>query len=247
MHNNIHGWAGGVIAGQRHSLKAPVSIFSPNERQVSEKTSVVLARTIRAAILDGRLEPYQALPEVELSKQLGTSRTPIREALLLLEREGLVEGAPNRGSTVKGYEETELEELYTLRALLEGHAARIAAERIDERDLVRLDESCDRFAKLRTSGDRRQLADENFTFHEVILRAANVEKLTRMVREVTAVPPIYRSYMAYSDDNRKAVERAHRAITKALRQGDAERAAEQMQAHVIWARDLAMKHFPQTS
>jgi DNA-binding GntR family transcriptional regulator len=225
-----------------------MSIFSPEERQVSERTSVVLARTIRAAILDGRLEPYQALPEVELSRQLGTSRTPIREALLLLEREGLVEGVPNRGSTVKGYEPHELNELYTLRAVLEGHAARTAAGRIEKRDLVRLTESCERFGKLRTSGENlTQLADENFTFHELILRAANIDKLTRMVREVTAVPPIYRSYMAYSDDNRKTVERAHRAIVKALAQGDGERAAEQMQAHVIWARDLAMKHFPPSS
>jgi DNA-binding GntR family transcriptional regulator len=222
-----------------------VSVFSPNERQVVEKTSVVIARTIRSAILDGRLEPNQPLPEVELARQLGTSRTPIREALLLLEREGLVEAAPNRGSTVKGYEPTELKELYTLRAVLEGHAARIAAERIDDRDLERLDESCARFAKLLASeGDLLKLAEENFTFHEAILRAANVDKLTRMVREVTAVPPIYRSYMAYSEANRKAVEKAHRAITEALRKRDGERAAALMEKHVLWARDLAMRHFP---
>jgi DNA-binding GntR family transcriptional regulator len=214
---------------------------------VVEKTSVVLARTIRAAILDGRLEPYQPLPEVELSRQLGTSRTPIREALLLLEREGLVEAAPNRGSTVKGYEPAELEELYTLRAVLEGHAARAAAARIDDRELERLEESCDRFGKLRTSAENlSELADENLRFHDVILRAADSSRLTRMVREVTAVPPIYRSYMAYSDEHRKTVESAHRGITEALRARDAEGAAELMQAHVIWARDLAMKHFPQT-
>ena len=92
-----------------------------------------------------------------------------------------------------------------------------------------------------------RLADENFTFHEVILRAANIDKLTRMVREVTAVPPIYRSYMAYSDDHRKTVEREHRAIARALADRDGEHAAELMQAHVIWARDLAMKHFPQST
>jgi DNA-binding GntR family transcriptional regulator len=225
-----------------------VSVFSPNERQVVEKTSVVLARTIRAAILDGRLEPNQPLPEVELSRQLGTSRTPIREALLLLEREGLVEAAPNRGATVKGYEPAELEELYTLRAVLEGHAARIAAERVTDADLELLDESCARFAKLRTSGaDLSKLAEENFTFHEVILRAANVDKLTRMVREVTAVPPIYRSYMAYSVANRKAVEKAHKAVTEALRKRDGERAAELLHQHILWARDLAMRHFPSAS
>ena len=223
------------------------TIFTPNERQVVEKTSVILARTIRAAILDGRLEPNQALPEVELAKQLGTSRTPIREALLLLEREGLIEAAPNRGSTVKGYEPAELEELYTLRAVLEGHAARTAAERITEEELTLLDESCDRFRDLRTSkAELTELAEENLRFHDVILKAANSSRLTRMVREITAVPPIYRSYMAYSEDNRRSVEDAHRGITEALRRHSAEDAAELMRVHVIWARDLAMRHFPKS-
>jgi DNA-binding GntR family transcriptional regulator len=224
------------------------TIFTPNERQVVEKTSVILARTIRAAILDGRLEPNQPLPEVELARQLGTSRTPIREALLLLEREGLIEAAPNRGSTVKGYVPAELEELYTLRAVLEGHAARTAAERITEAELGLLDQSCDRFRELRTSeADLTELFDENFRFHEVILRAAHSGRLIRMVREVTAVPPIYRSYMAYSEDNRRTVETAHRGITEALRRRDPEDAAERMRVHVLWARDLAMRHFPRNS
>lgn len=223
-----------------------MGIFSPSERQVVEKTSVALVRTIRAAILDGRLAPDQPLPEVELAQQLGTSRTPIREALLLLEREGLVEAQPNRGATVKRYDATQLRELYDLRAVLEGYAARRAAERISDKDLRRLEESCDRFARLRTEDDMLpDLVEENFTFHQVILKAAGSDRLDRMVAEVTAVPLIYRSYLAYSDENRGTVEREHRAITEALRAKDGDLAAELMQAHVEWARDRAIAHFPQ--
>jgi DNA-binding GntR family transcriptional regulator len=223
-----------------------MSTFSASERKVVERTSAALARSIRAAILDGRLAPDQPLPELELAEQLGTSRTPIREALLLLEREGLVEAQPNRGATVKRYDQTQLKELYDVRAVLEGYAAKLAADRLTDRVVQALEESCDRFAKLRTSAELlADLAYENLVFHTVILEAAGSDILTRMVGEVTAVPLIYRSYMAYSEDNRLTVEREHRAITEALRAHDGAAAAELMQAHVEWARDLAIAHFPQ--
>lgn len=223
-----------------------MSMFSPSERKVVEKTSAALVRTIRAAILDGRLAPEQPLPELELAQQLGTSRTPIREALLLLEREGLVDAQPNRGATVKRYDQNQLRELYDLRAVLEGHAAKVAAARITPREIRSLEESCERFARLQASTELLpDLAQENFTFHRAILDAAGSDRLTRWVDEVTAVPLIYRSYMAYSSENRITVEREHRAIMEALRAGDGAKAAELMQAHIEWARDLAIEHFPQ--
>jgi DNA-binding GntR family transcriptional regulator len=224
-----------------------MSVFSPSERHLVEKTSVALVRTIRSAILDGRLAPDQPLPEVELAKQLGTSRTPIREALLLLEREGLVEAQPNRGATVKRYRPEDIKEIYDLRAVLEGEAARWAAERVTERDLRRLEASCDRYSKLRTDSDMLpDLAEENFAFHRGILEAAGSARLTRMVGEVTAVPMIYQSYMTYSPEHRSIVEREHREILQALRDRDGDRAAELMRTHVQWARDLAITHFPES-
>lgn len=222
-----------------------MAVFSPSERHLVEKTSAALVRTIRSAILDGRLAPDQPLPETELARQLGTSRTPIREALLLLEREGLVEAQPNRGATVKRYSPEDLEEIYGIRAVLEGEAALWAAERITERDLRKLDASCDNFAEMRTSADMLpDLAEENFVFHRVILNAAGSERLARMVGEVTAVPTIYQSYLAYSEEHRMRVERDHREITQALRERDGANAERLMRAHVEWARDLAIAHFP---
>jgi DNA-binding GntR family transcriptional regulator len=223
-----------------------MSVFSPSERHLVEKTSAALVRTIRSAILDGRLAPDQPLPEVELARQLGTSRTPIREALLLLEREGLVEAQPNRGATVKRYRPEDIKEIYDLRAVLEGEAARWAAERVTERDLRRLEASCDRYSKLRTDSDMLpDLAEENFAFHRGILEAAGSARLTRMVGEVTAVPTIYQAYMSYSPEHRSVVERQHREILQALVDRDGDRAAGLMRSHVEWARDLAIQHFPE--
>src|SRR5438309_11120403 len=92
--------------------------------------SMAATELIREAIVDGRLEPGRRLKEEELARELGISRTPVREALLVLQSEGLVAAEPNRGASVRAHDAADLDDLYQLRALLEGYAARRAAPRI---------------------------------------------------------------------------------------------------------------------
>ena len=220
-----------------------MGVFSPCEPQVAEKMSTVLGRLIRAAIIDGRLQPGQPLREVDLANQLGTSRTPIREALLMLEQEGLVEAVRNRGAVVRSYTPEELEDLYTLRAALEGYGARQAATRITDKELAALEESNTRYAALLLADERLpELAEENFAFHSTILEAAGSKRLTAIVRQVTALPLIYRSYLEHSGENRRTALEFHRAILDRLRHRDAAGAGEQMERHVLWARDVAVAH-----
>src|SRR5687768_11444608 len=101
-----------------------------NSQVLVRNASALAADLIREAIMDGRLEPGARLKEERLAQDLGISRTPVREALQRLNTEGLVQARPNRGTFVRAYEPAELDELYELRALLEGHAARRAAERL---------------------------------------------------------------------------------------------------------------------
>src|SRR5207249_3993911 len=86
--------------------------------------SAAATELIREAIVDGRLVPGERLKEEELAHELGISRTPVREALLVLQAEGLVDAAPNRGAVVRAHDAVDLDDLYQLRALLEGYAAR---------------------------------------------------------------------------------------------------------------------------
>src|SRR2546426_12550534 len=95
-----------------------------------QNASVAATELIREAIVDGRLAPGQRLKEEELARELGISRTPVREALLVLQSEGLVAAEPNRGATVRAHDAADLDDLHQLRALLEGYAARRAATRI---------------------------------------------------------------------------------------------------------------------
>jgi DNA-binding GntR family transcriptional regulator len=210
---------------------------------VGETTSSVAARLIRRAILNGELEPNQPLREVELAREMGISRTPVREALRLLQNDGLVEFAPNRGATVKSYTAADLEDVYNLRAALEGYAAQTAADRITDEHLTALQESCERYENLRSSTKNLALlAEENLVFHNTILDAAGSGRLTTMIRQVTALPLIYKSYLTYSPENRRTAEQHHRAIAAALTGRDGINARNLLESHILWARDLAIAH-----
>ena len=203
--------------------------------------SAVATELIREAIVNGRLTPGQRLKEEELARELGISRTPIREALLVLQAEGLVDAAPNRGATVRAHTAEDLDDLYQLRALLEGHAARRAAGRLSDRQLDTLRDSCRRFDVL-GNGDVREIVRENLLFHNTILEGAASARLAQMVRKVIELPLVYKSYIWYSPDQQRISAHYHRQITKALEMHDGERAELIMKEHVFEARDVLVAH-----
>jgi DNA-binding GntR family transcriptional regulator len=216
------------------------SVLVEGSPPVAQSASTVASEIIREAIVDGRLAPGRRLKEEEIARELGMSRTPVREALLLLQSEGLVESVPRRGATVRAYAVDDLDDVYELRAVLEGHAARRAATRVTPDDVRRLEESCRRFERLRAEDDLRDLVKENFFFHNVILDAADSERLRGLVRNVIEVPLVYKSYYWYSVEQKLISEHYHRQLTRALRVGDDERAELIMKEHVLEARDFLL-------
>jgi DNA-binding GntR family transcriptional regulator len=222
-------------------MVAPVSIFEA-QTPLSRTAAAAAADLIRQAIVDGRVPPGHRLKEEELAQQLGISRTPVRVALLVIQSEGLVEAAPNRGATVRAYDTADLEEMYELRALLEGHAAGRAASRVTPDQLAQLRESCTRFEGLLDGGDVQALVLENAVFHETILEAASSERLRAMVRQVIALPLVYKSYVWYSPAQASASYHCHLQLVKALERGDAQRAELVMREHVYEARDVLVAH-----
>jgi DNA-binding GntR family transcriptional regulator len=203
--------------------------------------SAAATELIRDAIVDGRLDPGQRLKEEELARELGISRTPIREALLMLQAEGLVDAAPNRGATVRAHTAQDLDDLYQLRALLEGFAARRAATRLTQGQIEELQASCDRFDLLGT-GDVREIVKENMYFHNMILEAAGSERLVQMARKTIELPLVYKSYIWYSPDQQRISAHYHRQIARAMTGRDGERAEMVMKEHVFEARDHLVAH-----
>jgi DNA-binding GntR family transcriptional regulator len=214
----------------------------PAPMLVSERAGNHVALEIRRAILEGRLEPGDLLSEEQLARELGTSRTPVREALIELRNEGLVETQSNRRAVVRAYDAAELLDVYNLRAALEAHGASVAAERATPDTIRALETSIERFEVLaRDAGDEvDELVTENLTFHGVIADATGVPRLTKMIDQVMVIPRRYRAYAAYVPEHRASVARDHRAIADAIAGHDGAAAATLMAAHVRWTGEIAV-------
>jgi DNA-binding GntR family transcriptional regulator len=219
-----------------------VPTFTGSRPPLIRNASTEAAELIRDAIIGGQLLPGQRLKEEELARDLGISRTPIREALYILQTDGLIDSLPNRGAVVRRYSPEDIDEMYQLRALLEGWGVHRAAERITARQLSRLQKSCERFEKLREKGDVKELVKENLRFHSTVLDAADSDRLVKLVRKVHDIPLVYRSYYWYSDEQRLISEHHHKQITNALANREGERAEALMKEHITEARDVVINH-----
>jgi DNA-binding GntR family transcriptional regulator len=210
----------------------------------SESTADIAARRISQAILSGALTPGTRLREESLAATYGVSRTPIREALILLNSTGLVELTRNRGATVLKLTVQDIAEVYHVRAVLESEAARLAARRATDDLVDLLEKSCDRMAELHQAAPAEQLAADTY-FHYTIARASGSQRLYALIRQVSAIPEAYRSTIAYSPDDMTMAERQHRAVAAALRKKRPAEVAKLMHRHIDWACGLAIQRLEQ--
>ena len=211
---------------------------------LSQRTSEGVARILRSRIFSGRLKPGDPLPERLLAEQLGVSRTPVREALFTLQSEGLVELTPNRGGTVRTVNAHDVEQIYALRAVLEAHAAREAAEvGLKEYYAHALEDAQARLERLGTGSTAAEQALADLSFHMLITEAAGSRMLYTIMGQVLAFTVSYRSNFAYPEERAVRVNEQHRAILAALRDQDADRAEKAMREHVESSSQFALDHF----
>src|SRR5262245_18397867 len=228
---------GGLAGAIAYDMVVRVTRVLHADDAAVRNASVADTALIRDAIVEGRLEPGGRLKENEVASELGISRTPVREALRVIQSEELVVATPNRGAVVRAHAADELEDLYDLRALLEGLAARRAAERITDRQLEELRASCDRFAAV-SPHDLTALVRENLVFHHGILEIAGSARLASMVGKVIRLPLVYNSYRWYSPEQKRISVRYHLRVVEALAAHDPEQAQLVMGEHVLAARDV---------
>jgi DNA-binding GntR family transcriptional regulator len=191
---------------------------------------------IKDDILAGRFAPGERLKEDELTARCQVSRTPVREALHRLGVEGLVVVTPNAGAQVAVLEPKDLAEIYTLRAMIEGHAAERAAAHISSDQLRRLEAlAADMEAAVETGGGEalnRRFTPANAEFHHIILEAAMSPRLAAMAALVIELPLTLRALARYSDADRRRSLRHHRELIDALQARDGAWAASVMKSHV---------------
>ena len=210
---------------------------------LQRNASHIATGLIRQAIFGGRLQPGQRLKADELAQELGISRTPVREALLILQAEGLVSANPNRGAVVRCYSEEELLDMYDIRALLESYGASRGANGITAEQLETLKASCVRFSELCKARDIHGVIRENALFHSTIAEAAGSVRLGDLIRSATELPLVYRSFFWFSDSEFALSDSAHRNLVERLAAGDSEGAEAIMKEHIYAGRDFVIARF----
>jgi DNA-binding GntR family transcriptional regulator len=186
------------------------------------------------------LPPGEHLVEADLAAQLNVSKTPVREALSLLDAEGLVELAPYKGATVRWLSEMELEEQGFLVDALEEPAYPLVISRITKREMVDAGRVVAQLGRARRRRDRRAFAHLTAEFHQVLFRSIGYARLTNLISRV--VGPVglrYDTVFVYPfDDAWDTMVSLMESRYEALRDGDAARAAEVVREHRIKLRAM---------
>ena len=155
----------------------------------------VVFNTLRQAILRGDLKPKQRLMEVHLADKLGVSRTPIREAIRMLELEGLVIMLPRRGAEVASISREDLKDVLEVRNSLDTLAVSLACERITDEELEELKKASKEFEEVTKSNDAIKIAEADVHFHDIIHTASKNKRLC--VIESNLAERVYRYRLEY--------------------------------------------------
>ncbi len=193
-----------------------------------------VTNAIRESIVTGEFEPGRKLSEVALSEHYEVSRTPIREALKQLEREGLVEIIPRVGTCVTKPTEKELEELFTVKEVMEGLAAGLLAEKGSPKEIKEIEKAVSAMEKAIQTSDHKLFVEANNMFHTAILEGADNSKLRFMLNMLLNQIP-YTRYVYLSIEVPNRLEKSlaeHQAILAAIKQGDRDGAEKAMRQHV---------------
>lgn len=189
-------------------------------------------KKLRRAIITGELKPGERLVERTLAEQLGVSRTPVREAIRMLELEGLISHSPKLGAVVARVSAAEVLEIYRIRSVLEGLAAHMAAENITPADANKLMQTLERIESAAQQRDLTRLEQEHRQFNDIIYRAAGSPRLYSMI--TTLADHIQRHvHVGYSQPKRiEEATREHRRLAEAIKAQNSPLAEQVAREHI---------------
>ncbi|VVE42771.1 GntR family transcriptional regulator [Pandoraea fibrosis] len=214
----------------KHRMKAPSNLITGEVRS-----------KIRSMILASELRPGQRLIEDDLIQRLGVGRTPVREALLILQGEGFI--ARNRGWEVQGIDHLQVHAIFESRVAIEAETARLAARKITP-------EVCEALAALIEQMEpgshlpRLTINRLNTEFHDLIVKAADNVVLTQFYERTQFYYWALRIPVMFSDEQLSATNAQHRALLAALRARDEEQAEQIARAHVETTRGIVEPALP---
>lgn len=199
------------------------------------------SRLIRDMILTGRLPAGTRLRQADLAEQMGISRTPLREALMKLEQEGLITVLPRRGFRVVEFQLEEAIELYDIREMLDGLAARLTAQRIDRETLKSLESHLGKMEKCVQKQNPNEWFIHHVAFHEEILVASGNSRLVGLISNIRLSIQRFHPLLLATPNRLKSAFQEHVAIFKAIQAKDPERAERLARLHIANAKEIVVK------
>lgn len=198
---------------------------------------------LKNSILAGEFENGAELREIALAKKLGVSRTPVREALRQLEQEGLVEIYPNRGAYVKGITYKDVEDIFRIRARLEGLCAEMAVFSITHEQLDKLDEIILLSKFYEEKKDMEHLLKMDSQFHEVLFESCGSKMLEHQLKDYHQYVQKARLRSLKRQERAKKSTQEHEKILLAIKDRDAKRADELATRHILNAiANIRLEH-----
>lgn len=213
------------------SVEAPV----PSSERVYQ--------ALRHRILAGMLEPGSRLVELQLATEFTVSRTPVREALKRLTAEGLIRVDPVRGIVVSDVDARELEEIFVVREVLDGLAARLAAGRVSSTDLTKLHLLMDMMRDAVRTGQWEGMVQANIKFHDVLHQAAGNERLRHLTRNLLDFVRRFSNEAFASQERASEVLAEHEEIIRAMETRDPDLAEKVARRHVESAREYITSRY----
>ena len=196
---------------------------------------------LKMQILKGSIIPGTRMMEVELAEEMGVSRTPIREAIRKLEKEGLVTIEPRRGAYASMISTEDMVEILEVRQDLEGLAAYFAADRMTKSQMEELRQVSNSYNEAVKEGNMEAMIKHDTRFHHIIVESCRNKILVQMIEQLQELVLRFR-YIYY--DNFKRAENMpeeHEAIVAAIAEGDADKARAAADIHIERLKELVIK------
>ncbi len=216
-----------------------------NARGGSTSRSELVYRELRDALASGALKPGQRVMETEVAEWLEVSRTPVRDALRRLESEGMLTVEPRMGLVVASISRQAMLELYVMREVLEGTAARLCAQHASDTEIMELQALVEREARLQ--GNHSELARHNRLFHDAIHRGAHNRYLEKSLAAVNDTMHLLGPSQLLVQERASESQREHAELFEHIRDHDPDAAEAAARRHVRSARQQRLRNlFPDT-
>lgn len=224
-----------------HQKEADLKAFTalPERRPLGRS----VYENLKEAIIEGSLVPESRVVETRFAKALGISRTPVREAMHKLEREGLLRQDPKGGFYVVGLTRADIEEAFGIRSVLESYAARLATIRHQEGELAPLEEKLANYGACLEGGRVDALPGINTDFHDLLYELSRSPRLVKMINDIRVQMFRFRQVILRIEAVARVSHEDHRLMMDAIRARQADRVAQLVKEHILRGQDIVLREF----